>query len=515
MSSHRDHLRQRAFAWAILVHRWLGVPLCLLFALWFASGAVMLFVPYPSLSTSARAAGSTAIEPATIKSSPRQALNAGREAGLATVRSARLIGQPQGARYVLQGITSSGDELVLSVDAATVERVPVLDAEQAAGVARTFRQTSGFPAIPSSLEGPFRHDQWTVHQRFDPFRPLFRVAFDDDDATVLYVSSKSGQVVQRTTSHQRLWNWLGSVPHWLYPTILRRDWALWDRLVRWLSILGILVAGLGLLLGVATLRRSGAHGFLGFTPFQGWLRWHHLFGLSFGLFLFTWILSGWLSMDGGRLFASSSPEPAQLRSYHAAPLSKALSELDVEHLRGLPPASEFVLTQLGPSPAVIVHSVDGREVFHLVDDKLEPRSPETPQLEQALRRAWPGYSARSSGAISASDLYGNLLEGPLPDSAVRFELDDPGRTWIHIDRETGEILGVMNRSRRIYRWLYNGLHSLDLPLLARHEVLRKSIILPLLLGGFALSLTGVALSVRRVRIVLARIIARRPAVADA
>ena len=33
-----------------LLHRWLAVPLAPLFAMWFASGVVMHFVPYPALS---------------------------------------------------------------------------------------------------------------------------------------------------------------------------------------------------------------------------------------------------------------------------------------------------------------------------------------------------------------------------------------------------------------------------------------------------------------------------------
>ena len=33
----------------ILLHRWLGVVFCLLFAMWFATGIVMHFVPFPVL----------------------------------------------------------------------------------------------------------------------------------------------------------------------------------------------------------------------------------------------------------------------------------------------------------------------------------------------------------------------------------------------------------------------------------------------------------------------------------
>ena len=40
-----------------LLHRWLGITCCLFFAMWFASGAVMHWVPFPELSESERVAG--------------------------------------------------------------------------------------------------------------------------------------------------------------------------------------------------------------------------------------------------------------------------------------------------------------------------------------------------------------------------------------------------------------------------------------------------------------------------
>ena len=34
----------------ILLHRWLGVTFCLFFAMWFATGIVMHFMPFPALT---------------------------------------------------------------------------------------------------------------------------------------------------------------------------------------------------------------------------------------------------------------------------------------------------------------------------------------------------------------------------------------------------------------------------------------------------------------------------------
>ena len=45
-----------------LTHRWAGIGLCLLFAMWFATGIVMMYVPFPNLDPVERYAGLEPIE---------------------------------------------------------------------------------------------------------------------------------------------------------------------------------------------------------------------------------------------------------------------------------------------------------------------------------------------------------------------------------------------------------------------------------------------------------------------
>jgi len=54
----------------ILLHRYFGVAFCLLFAMWFASGIVMHFVPFPALSESDRIAALLPIDLARVNYSP-------------------------------------------------------------------------------------------------------------------------------------------------------------------------------------------------------------------------------------------------------------------------------------------------------------------------------------------------------------------------------------------------------------------------------------------------------------
>jgi hypothetical protein len=70
----------------VFFHRWLGVTFCLLFAMWFASGIVMHFVPYPSFTAADRRAGLAPIDLAQVKASPSEALAASRMGNSARVR---------------------------------------------------------------------------------------------------------------------------------------------------------------------------------------------------------------------------------------------------------------------------------------------------------------------------------------------------------------------------------------------------------------------------------------------
>jgi len=58
--------------------------------------------------------------------------------------------------------------------------------------------------------------------------------------------------------------------------------------------------------------------------------------------------------------------------------------------------------------------------------------------------------------------------------------------------------GYVTRSRW-NRWLYHGLHSMDLPWLYRHRPAWDLMVLTLMLGGTALSVTAMVIAWRRLR----------------
>jgi hypothetical protein len=472
------------------VHRWLGITLGLLFALWFASGIILSFVPFPSLAARDRISASEAIDLDKVRVSPAVALGAAGAAPLVHLRLISVAGNP---RYVL----SPFDRPVRSVSAESGQALAPVSAD----VARTVAEQFSAEKI-SRIDGPFDYDQWTVHEQYGPYRPFYKITLADSAGTCLYVSLRSAEVIQRTRRAERAWNWVGAVVHWVNPTLLRKHQAVWHWTVWSVALLGILLTLAGIWLGAVRyldlkrLRRPGI------SPFSGWLRWHHSLGLFAAAFVLTWISSGWLTVDRGTLFSRDEPTVAQLERLRGVSLAAAAGDFPVPQLRKLHNPREIEVTAVGGHPFLIVRdadvlssqvvSADEAGTLHtrrVIPDEL---------LLSAVQSAWSTVGVLGIRAIAQNDAY-RVRSNPLPDTARRVVLNDRTRTWIQIDAASGQVLSVTDRSRRLYRWLVDGLHCFDFPLFSHAEPLRHALVLLAASTGLLFCSTGVVIGVKRLR----------------
>lgn len=466
-----------------LAHRWTGIILCLFFAAWFLSGAVLIYHPFPSLSQSDRLAASSHIDLAQIRISPQQAVRFSGDVELDRLRIIERDGRPV---YVLHRIENK----IFVLDALDGKPSPLIQESVADKIAEKF---SELPVL--KIEGPINYDQWVVPNRYDPYRPFYRVSLNDENNTILYVSARTGEILQKTESEQRAWNYLGAVIHWIYPAILRKNWILWDQVVWWLSLSAVLTTVAGLVLGITNLR--GPKNQMG-SPYKGWLRFHHYLGLSTGVFVFAWIFSGWLSMDHGRIFSKPNPEPGQIKRFRSLSINQAAETISLEALQSLGSFPEIEIFAIGGKSFVMTQNSMEKKLFKPLNAKsLIPAAIPDSELVDAVQIAWSGARLQSTENPKESDVYGNLREGPLPPNTLRVILDNPEKTWVHVDRESGQIVSVMDRSRRQYRWLFNGLHSLDFPGLANRRPVWDILIIFLLGLGFIFSLTSVVIGAKR------------------
>jgi len=460
--------------WLYLIHRWIGIGSCLLFAIWFASGLVMIYVPYPSLNTAERLARLQPIEWSAVTAPAPQ------QRGMRSILLEMRDGHPvwritpwEGKPHVVSAETGHD---VAPVDAAMARRIAV--------------RFGGTPVI--GLE-KIERDQWTVAGGFDEHRPLWKASLGDSVRSEVYVSSSTGDVVQETSHTARVWNWLGSVPHWIYPTILRQNGEAWRQVVLWVSGPCIAAGVTGLWIGILRTR-LGRRRFKGgrATPYDGWMLWHHVAGLLGGLALIGWIFSGWLSVDPGHLFRSEGISEAARRDYAgnaAAPSTAALQAAGAVRIEAISTAG---------SPLLVVSQASGKRLV-LDGRTLQPFRMTPDRIVQFAARLVPHAPIVGIDRLTAPDAYW-YEAGSMPRLPVmRIRFGDPAATWIHIAPETGELLGVIDRRGRTYRWLFDLLHKWDLNALTLRRPLWDVVLWSLSLLGLVTSISGVWLGWKRLR----------------
>lgn len=468
-----------------LIHRWLGIGIGLLMLVWAASGIVMMYVAFPETSEEERLAG---LQPLDLSECCETADLPDPAAGQ-SLRVEMLAGRP-----VLMWTGDRGPQMT-SLDGA---QLPEIGREQALSTARLhMRRTTG--TSPESSVAVTGTDQWTVYGGLRLHHPLYKVDFADEAGTTLYVSGMSGTVVQDTTAHERLWNWLGAVPHWLYFTAIRTNPALWSNLVIYASLLGAFLTVTGIYVGIRQYGRGGRP-----SPYHGLALWHHWSGLIFGMLTLTWVVSGLFSMQPWGMFDSDGPgeEVAALagRAPERDDVEALLSALTASQPSDIVSASLSI--QDGAAWAILADSEGAQRRAALPSLTDAPLGAE--ELEARARLAKPATPIAQMDMISRPDAYyyGHKREVELP--VLRAIYADEEETRLYLSPRTGEMVGFADPTSRAYRWLFNGLHRLDFFHALRQRPLWDIVTLPLLGGVMLLCFIGSWIGIRRLRRKLGR-----------
>jgi hypothetical protein len=494
-------LGERTLDLLVIVHRWVGTALCLVFALWFASGIVMMYAGYPVIGEGAKLARTPSLDAAAMRLTAAEAYaQAGLEAHVEHVRLGMLLGRPM---YFF--VTDEGWVTVGADDGALQ---PFVDPAAAGRIAREYLKAEAEPVYEGLHTSP---DQWTIYSSWAPYLPshdfhsFHRLVFDD--GTEVSVLSATGDVTQVTTRSDRVWGYLGAFIHWIYPTTFRTQHAeAWDRLIVWLSSFGTLVCVSGIVTGIWQFRWRREPGVAG-SPYRGWLKWHHWIGLIFGALAGTWVFSGLMSMDPFS-WATSADSPngthrevmaggaLDLAAFMGSPAAAGAvcrAQLDVKEIRLVQLRSApYYLCVETPHRTALVAAVDGGDAVG--------RFPEGLLLE-AARDIMPGVPIAESTLLDGYDAYyypgweDRLInDGAKRLPVLKVAFDDPERTLIYIDPHSGAPVGAYDASGRRLRWLYHGLHSLDFGWLYGSRPLWDLLVLAFMLGGVAMSVTGTWIS---------------------
>jgi hypothetical protein len=482
----RGHQLLRTF------HRWLGAALCLLFLSWFVSGIVMTFAGFPRVGERDKLAHAAALREESIRLQPPALAGVTNDAESIELRAL-------GAR-ALYTVRSAGRKS--SIFADTGERPTELEEDELRAIASSwFHGASAHSARLTEV------DQWTPQADRRGQLPCLRFRASDQQASELYLSLVDGEVMQLTTARTRFLAWIGAIPHWLYPIMLRRHAQAWQTLVIALSALGAVASATGLAHGLAVARfaRRSARGTrLALSPFQDrWLAWHHRLGLFFGLLSFTWVLSGMLSFYPFASSATSNPTARDVSAFRGAPLAPQ------NFTRNLVDVLAQCRTSLGGAVNRIELLVAGRAPYYRCSDgrgasrslsadtdTAASEALATATLSHFTKPLGNGATVESETMLATADAYyyPTHLDPELEFPVLRTRFS--GGFVTYVSPRSLRVVRRYSSAGAAYRWLYHGLHSLDFPALYRRPWLWHPLIVCALSGASLLAASGVWLSLR-------------------
>ena len=166
--------------YAILVHRWMGVLFCVLFAAWFVSGIVMMYWDFPQVRAEDRWRKATGLDASQIRVTPVEALRQLHTGDTPDAVKLDTLEQQPVYRFVFRGRTET-------VGADTGVPVEDVTGDTALRIAAAWADQD-----PAAARVDFVRelDQWTVLPAIRRQLPFWKATFPDGQE--VYVSQQTG-----------------------------------------------------------------------------------------------------------------------------------------------------------------------------------------------------------------------------------------------------------------------------------------------------------------------------------
>lgn len=421
-------------------HKWFGIPLAIMFIIWYCSGIIMMYHGFPRLSPS--------LMP--VERVDSTELN-------------KLWGEVPES-FGMCKLSFSAGRMQIAVNGETLGAFEP-DYNDLRAIASSYGTTIERVDTLADL------DKWTPFNQLMRHLPFYRIV--GDDGTYLYISSSTGEVVQRCTLSERRWAWFGALPHYVYITPIRRDVELWRKVVVWMSGLSTISVIFGIVIALRFLFKRRK---LRIFKKRSW-QWHYSWGLFFGIFMFTFIFSGMMSLaDIPDWIMKSTPLAQEKRTM--------VDKADV-NISNLP--TEFGQVILNSTPLMMwqITSDDIKSIRSASSNKLD-FSPSN--ITEIIERQ-TGEKVESVEKIKDDIFY-------TTDGIEGYRATTPHFTvyW----NEDG-YYRVMDKKSKAQFICYRFLHKMQIPGLYNIKWLHELFMWIILLGGIVIVATGTILSIRAIK----------------
>ena len=477
------------------IHRWVGLVLGLFMFFWFFTGLVIMYSTPTTQSRSQQLAHAETLAPElnwlslgdvwnrhaetnklaaaaqilkninTIDKPAASGEVKKTEMEIADARLVRIAGEPE---WIIED--TQGKYIALSAINGSVR---ITTADQALQIAKNWYASQGHYHVKTNYieltENPI------ILRNQEGLKPFHHIAVGDDGDEI-FISERTGEVLHASTQIDRAFYWAGNWLHLLKPLEaislgkIRNDVQLYLGLFATIATLtGVIIGwlrwrpGLG---GRPTYSKGRTQPYREF-----WFKWHFWSGLIGGIVVLFWAFSGFIDTNPGKIFSAANPSKDELARFagkespdivrHWQPilpytLALAVDGKDVVELSWRHLNNEAILLATLRNGDRQPQSLNGATITTQFSEN---------SLLAAVGRASKNAPIESQTVLNNYDSYyyprhhQNLTEKPLP--VLQVKLADEAGTYFYLDPQEGRVLAKVDRSRRVFRWLYSALHHWD------------------------------------------------------
>ncbi len=452
------------------IHKITGLSIAVFFSMWFVTGIVLVYHPYPKVAEKLMFK-----KKETLPSSLPE---------LSSVLS-KMDGE-----FKSLSLKQFQGQTLFSVDEA-----PDITFDVVEKVAKHW-----IDAPIERVDTLRQREQWVLFTKYDKELPIYKFYFDDAQKHELFISGRTAEVLQMTTSRQRLWAWLGAIPHKFYIPCIRRDVDVWQNMVAIVSGICLIAALTGWLLGILSWIKHYQKKHVWQNPYKKrWYRWHFSFGLFFGIFLIGWALSGifamqrvpqWMvPMEGDYSFKTS-------RLWGRGLLPIEAYQLDYRKLKeAYPDLKEVEWLRFADIPTYRV--ITGQEEFLVDASTDEIKNLQIPEetIVKGLKKLHGNEVEMKVSLLTEFDNYYLSRRVDLELPVYKIEVADANGSLYYVNPSTGYIR-YLNNNKIVRKWLFNGIHYLDIDWLVARPWLWYTCIWLLCSGCLVVCISGLVLAWR-------------------